>query len=715
MHLVNLAALTSILLPTRELSDEPPLAIDCPTRQIGQYERAEMRIHTGDSIRSSNAFDPAEFDLGIDVTTPGGTVLRIPAFFCQEYERKERRGDRDRRVWLYPVGTGVWKARFTPTEVGTHTIIARSVSPHGVMVSSQVTVRCVPSQQKGFVRVSKSDRRYFEFTNGQPFFPIGQNLAFIGASQHVRFDNVEDFFEKLASNGANYLRIWTCCHDWALAIEAPQSGWTRSWTSDSPVVPVPDGPPGSAERCVALAARRDAPCRFSPCHPVAVRPSTAYALRGALRRDGNPSVRVAFTGYDNDVSLSESAGQQWQPFEIRFETGADQLWMDAISFIVAGSGSAWLKDLSLREAAGGPELLGEADVSRPQRGHYNPIDCHMLDQIVAAAARHGIYLQLCLIARDLYMRDLKDPESPAYEQAIRDAQRLLRYAVARWGYSPQVVTWEYFNENDPGLPTDRFYGELGTYLETIDVYRHLRATSTWHPSPRDWKHPQLDVADLHFYLRPEKNRRFEDEVEAAVGQAALLREHAPGKPALISEFGLADLQWRATSEMRDSNSLADFHNGLWASALSGASGTAMFWWWERLDQKNAYPHYRPLSSFLADIPWTTARLQRIDAACQSDNPLRLVGLQNNRQAYFWLFDPRASFESTVIRQTTVESIRGATVEIRGMEPGSYAIQWWDTWQGGMIRQQLLTIDGGVPRVDVPEFQRDVACKILPAQ
>jgi hypothetical protein len=33
----------------------------------------------------------------------------------------------------------------------------------------------------------------------------------------------------------------------------------------------------------------------------------------------------------------------------------------------------------------------------------------------------------------------------------------------------------------------------------------------------------------------------------------------------------------------------------------------------------------------------------------------------------------------------------------------------------MIRQQLLTIDGGMLRVEVPEFQRDVACKIVPAQ
>ena len=31
---------------------------------------------------------------------------------------------------------------------------------------------------KGYIRVSKKDTRYFEYSNGSPFFPIGINLAF---------------------------------------------------------------------------------------------------------------------------------------------------------------------------------------------------------------------------------------------------------------------------------------------------------------------------------------------------------------------------------------------------------------------------------------------------------------------------------------------------------------------------------------------------------
>ena len=87
--------------------------------------------------------------------------------------------------------------------------------------------------------------------------------------------------------------------------------------------------------------------------------------------------------------------------------------------------------MSLKEAAGSPELLWEADVNRKERGFYNPVDCYMLDEVIASAQQRGIYLQLCLITRDLYMNSLKDERSDEYQLAIDDAKNLLRYVVAR--------------------------------------------------------------------------------------------------------------------------------------------------------------------------------------------------------------------------------------------------------------------------------------------
>ncbi len=354
-----------------------------------------------------------------------------------------------------------------------------------------MTFECVASSSKGFLRAGRDDPRFLEFSEGQPFFAIGQNLAFIGEGQYVTLPKAEEIFGKLAHNGANFLRIWTCCQDWALAIEARKSAWVRSWTKESPVVPLPGtGNSESVRKCIQLKGDDGASIAATPSHPVALRPGTAYTLSGQFKTDGCRALRIQVGDQELEVSAAGTDPADWQRFELRFAAGPNENWLGRVAFTLVGSGTAWLDGISLKEAAGGAELLWEADVNRPVRGYYNPLDCFMLDQIVDAARRDGIYLMLCAITRDLYMDSLSKPESPEYRQATADAKKFMRYAVARWGYSTSVAAWEYFNEMDPGKPTDEFYAQLGRYLEQIDIYRHPRTTSTWSPSARDCRHPQ---------------------------------------------------------------------------------------------------------------------------------------------------------------------------------------------------------------------------------
>jgi len=312
------------------------------------------------------------------------------------------------------------------------------------------------------------------------------------------------------------------------------------------------------------------------------------------------------------------------------------------------------------------------------------------------------------------MQDLKDDSSEAYQQAITDAQQLLRYAVARWGYSTSVVTWEYFNENDPGLPIERFHREVGEYLRKVDIYGHLRSTSTWQPSARDCRDPHLDMADLHFYLRAVPDRQYSNEVDAVVGNAAWLRDQAPARPALLGEFGLADPQWRETREMRESREIVDFHNALWASALSGTSGTALYWWWDRREPRNHVEHYRPLADYLAGIPWTTAALSRTSATV-SDKSVQVVGLQSTQSVYGWLFDPQASWDSIVIDRRTPAPHEQTSLDVTGLLPGMYRIEWWDTRTGQVVEQHDLITDDGRLQRTAPTWQRDVAFKVLPIE
>jgi hypothetical protein len=164
--------------------------------------------------------------------------------------------------------------------------------------------------------------------------------------------------------------------------------------------------------------------------------------------------------------------------------------------------------------------------------------------------------------------------------------------------------------------------------------------------------------------------------------------------------------------MKLSPELADFHNALWASALSGASGTAMFWWWERLDQRNAYPVYRPVSRFIADVPWTRGELKPAAATC-SDARLRLVGLQTRDRAWLWLFNPEASWTKVAVEKRLPSRITGATMEVKALSGGTCRVRWVDPRQGDLISEQKLLLLNGILRLAVPDFDRDIACGISP--
>lgn len=657
----------------------------------------------------ADPFDSTEVTVDLRVTLPSGRVQVVPAYFGQSYERRRIREDNRERDWLYPQGHPGWRARYTPAEAGVYGAVAVAADQLARQTSAPVRWECVPSSSRGFLRVSHQDPRFLEFTTGEAFFPLGQNLAFIGDNQHVSLSKAEEIFSKLSDHGANYLRIWTCCEDWALAIEARKSAWGRSWNWHPPFVTIA-GQEDQGRQCV-LFPKDKTVLDVEPSHRVALRPDTRYVLTAILRATTNAAVRMEINGTRSELWTTEDP-ETWTTLLHEFTTRAGDYWMTGLRFQRERSGSVWIREVSLKEQSGGPELLWEAAMNRPSRGFFNPIDCFMLDELVSSAERHGVYLQLCLLTRDLYMKFLKDSASPAYDQAIRDARKFLRYAVARWGASPNVAAWEYFNEMDPGLPTDRFYAELGVFLEGVDPYHHLRTTSTWGPSAKDCRHPKLDIADVHFYLRPSDTNRLQHEVAAVLERTRYLREHAPNKPARLGEFGLADDKWRLTDEQRRRPELVDVHHALWASALSGASGSALFWWWERLDQRNVYPLYRPLSRFLKDVPWTSGALTQVRATTKEAS-LWITGLRTKDQVWLWVFDAAASWGQSVTLDQQPRERREVKLEISDWPTESARVRWFDTRQDHWHESAKVHVREGNLVLSIPPFTGDIAAEIGP--
>jgi hypothetical protein len=521
-----------------------------------------------------------------------------------------------------------------------------------------------------------------------------------------------EIFERLSSNGANYLRIWTCCHDWAMAIEARKSAWGRSWSWKPPFAPLP-GDEESGQLCVRLDAGERGSLLVDPSHSVALRPGTEYVLTGRARIDASARLQVTVGPHELPKPLTSTDQEAWQPLELRFTTDDGQYWLGRTTLSLTGRGAAWIDGLSLKEAAGGPELLWEAAVNRAERGFYNPIDCRLLDDLVEAAEQHGLYLQLCLITRDVYMRDLRNEDSPEYQQAIADAKNCCvtrrRAGVAR-RRSPSGST------STRSIRGCRWNGSTAKSASISNrststasaVDQHLESIG-----PRLPASSQLDVADVHFYLRPVEPRPYADEVEAVLGNAAWLREHAPAKPALIGEFGLADPQWRPTrrcARVRRS-SISTMRSGrrrcpAFRGRRSSGGGTG----WTQGTTIRTTARWRISSPTSRGRPPSCAKSR----PKVSEPKVRVVGLQGDDRAYFWLFDPAASWEHVVIRKRQPETIDGQQIDVGGLQPGAYRVQWWDTRSGEVVRREKVSLEQPVLRLAVPgRWQRDFAGKIVP--
>ena len=231
-----------IAYPPRESRQAPlrVLALRENALAVPRYGKFEITFDI--NRRVSNPFNPDHIKIDATFVCPGGKAVTIPAFFYQDYERALVH-DRER---LTPVGPGVWKARFAPVTVGEHQYyltLTHSPDPQGRGKPEQLhtgkrSFRCVPSTSRGFVRISKKDPSYFEFDNGEWYYPIGHNVhtpsddtpRAVAMQRRIKADILPDhgtfsydrLFAKMADSGENIAEVWMCA--WWLELE-----WIADW------------------------------------------------------------------------------------------------------------------------------------------------------------------------------------------------------------------------------------------------------------------------------------------------------------------------------------------------------------------------------------------------------------------------------------------------------------------------------------------------------
>ncbi len=175
----------------------------CTADQVAVYVARAFDL---DIVRT-DPFDPADISVTAVFHSPAGRTITIPGFYYQAYHRS--RDEHDDEV-LRPAGRGVFKIRFAPDEeTGTYTYDVTVADRWGERVaeSGAFEVAALPHpESRGYVRRSEASQRYFEFDSGDPYFAIGENLAWpSGNGEGTHYYDV--WMGKLYANGANCIRL----------------------------------------------------------------------------------------------------------------------------------------------------------------------------------------------------------------------------------------------------------------------------------------------------------------------------------------------------------------------------------------------------------------------------------------------------------------------------------------------------------------------------
>jgi hypothetical protein len=251
-------------------------------------------------------------------------------------------------------------------------------------------------------------------------------------------------------------------------------------------------------------------------------------------------------------------------------------------------------------------------------GRYDLANAWRIDAVVRLAEQKGIALMYCtesfnsLRSKPEYNLWHLNPYNAANggmlqrtedfftsAEAKRRFKDRLRYSVARYGDSPALLSWEFWNEVDiidkyVSADVRAWHEEMARYLRGIDPYRHLITTS-FAGSEGDAAVdglPEMDYVQTHNYGS-------KDVAEMASGYG--LRKAAKyGKPHYIGEFGV-DVYGK---DNKGDPTGIHLHNGLWAPVVSLSAGTGMLWWWDNfVHPSDLYHHFKPVAAF--DHPFAT--------------------------------------------------------------------------------------------------------------
>lgn len=263
----------------------------------------------------------------------------------------------------------------------------------------------------------------------------------------------------------------------------------------------------------------------------------------------------------------------------------------------------------------------------------------------------------------------------------------LRTMVARYGYSPSIACWEFFNEVDnamyndgpdnqipPEIVTD-WHNEMSAFLKTIDPYNHIVTTSVSHrdiPGLNDLKN--IDINQRHIY----KNT-------AGIPAAILEYTAKHNKPYIIGESGY-EWDWSKNFNEFAPEMDNDFRRGLWLGLFSPTPVLPMSWWWEFFEDRGMMSYFEIVKKVNDQmISEGKGKFEIVDVK-SLENGLEIYGVRCGKSSYIYVYNSSSTKKPVQFQNMDMNKTKG------NLELLDANLKEYSTKKFSISSEKVLTID-----------------------
>jgi len=196
-------------------SDSLAIAFDGPPQASAPlYEKYELSFKV--DAPYSNPYDPDDIRVDGAITLPDGRVLKTPAFYFEPWTPSNGLTQMVLSLPFKKAGESCWKLRFSPSMPGKHVVKIEASLKDGRKLESQAAEFVAePSSNNGFIRVSKSNPRYFETSaDGKLWWGTGSNVPWIRAQDPGNPLPCYEYYFAKGDGKMNATRVWLCHWAW---------------------------------------------------------------------------------------------------------------------------------------------------------------------------------------------------------------------------------------------------------------------------------------------------------------------------------------------------------------------------------------------------------------------------------------------------------------------------------------------------------------------